>query len=216
MGFRAAFYLLILAVVAVTTAGLGFVGQGSRQSSLGRAAAAAPVAEDNTTDNTTDNTADNGNDNSGENTSVVVVEVTPIPAPTATPAPQQAAPPPAAPPPPPVVVPQPVPVAQPCVFTLGFQDLHNRVLAAYGDVVGACLENEHGNPDNRDTLQRTAGGLMVWQATTNTMRFTNGSQTWVYSACGLQTRLNTQTFVWETSPAIAAQTTPAPGTCDLV
>jgi hypothetical protein len=149
------------------------------------------------------------------NANAVVIQVTaPTPAPAATPAPQAtAAPPPAAPPP---VVVQPAPVAQPCVFTLGFQDLHNRVLAQYGDVIGACLENEHGNPDNRDTLQRTAGGLMVWQATTNTMRFTNGSQTWVYSACGLQTRLNTQTFVWETSPAIAAQTVAAPGTCDLV
>ena len=73
----------------------------------------------------------------------------------------------------------------------------------------------NGVPVNLDTLQRTAGGLMVWQQFTNTMRFTNGFQTWDFSACGLQTRLNTQTFVWETSQQIAAQAVPAPGTCDL-
>jgi hypothetical protein len=149
--------------------------------------------------------------------------VTPaLPAP---PAPAPPAPAPVAPAPP---APAPVSVAQPpppgpCFFTLGFEDLRNRIIAAYGDVVGPCLENEHGNVDpvtgqlvNRDTLQLTANGLEVWDAATNTMRFTDGSNTWVYSACGLQLRSNTLTYVWETNAAIAAQAVPAPGTCELV
>jgi hypothetical protein len=217
MNSRFVFYAIILAVGLLSAAGLGLMsheGPTSRQ-----AAIAAPLAGvDNGADNAADN-ADNSGDNVDNGDNVTTVEVV-VPPPAEPPPPAPAAP-------PPVVVVQPAPTGQ-CFFTLGFADLRNRILAEYGDVVGVCLENEHGDVDpftgqlkSLDTNQQTltpsgAAGLFSWQQFTNTMRFTDGFRTWVYSACGLQVRLNTQTYVWETDAAIAAQVVPAPGTCELV
>jgi hypothetical protein len=200
MGSRMSFSALILAIALLGGMGFALIDQESKRADHGQTVVAAPLF-------------------GGDNVDTVT------PAPPAPPAPAPPAPAPAGPAPP---APAPVSVAQPppqgpCFFTLGFEDLRNRIIAAYGDVVGPCLENEHGNVDpvtgqlvNRDTLQLTANGLEVWDASTNTMRFTDGSNTWVYSACGLQLRPNTQTYVWETNAAIAAQAVPAPGTCELV
>ena len=66
--------------------------------------------------------------------------------------------------------------------------------------VGACLENEHHNPENGDGLQATVGGLLVWRKADNWTAFTDGYRTWINGPNGLQQRLNSQRFVWEANP----------------
>lgn len=90
-----------------------------------------------------------------------------------------------------------------CSFQLGFAALH----AALPGVVGDCLEDAHYGP-NGDALQRTTGGLLVWRKADNWTAFTDGYQTWVNGPYGLQRRLNTERFPWETAEA---GPTPAPG-----
>ena len=106
--------------------------------------------------------------------------------------------------------------AQPsCTFTLGFQALRDQI----PDVIGACLENEHGNVANGvlvnlDTLQRTSRGLLVWRQTDNWTAFTDGYRTWINGPNGVQERLNTQRFLWEggpNKPAVAVQSSALPG-----
>jgi hypothetical protein len=66
-------------------------------------------------------------------------------------------------------------------FVLGFAALH----AELGDVMGAPMECEHGNPLNGDTLQRTSKGLAFYRAATNVATFTNGSEHWAITQEGL-------------------------------
>jgi hypothetical protein len=80
-----------------------------------------------------------------------------------------------------------------CGFALGFKALRDQVPG----VVGACLENEHHNPENGDGLQRTTGGLLVWRKADNFTAFTDGYRSWVAGPYGLQQRLNTERFAWE-------------------
>lgn len=92
-----------------------------------------------------------------------------------------------------------------CRFILGFKILHDLI----PDKVGECTENEHHNPLNGDALQRSTGGLLVWRKADNFTAFTDGYRTWVNGPRGLQQRLNTERFAWETDAAAAAR--PAPG-----
>jgi len=101
---------------------------------------------------------------------------------------------------------QPAPLGGPCVYQLGFATLRGMVVSTYGDIVGSCLENEWHNADNGDGLQRSSGrgggsiGMMVWRKADNWTAFTDGYQTWLNGPCGLQVRLNTQSFSWEGRP----------------
>lgn len=89
----------------------------------------------------------------------------------------------------------------PCFFQLGFATLRSMIAATYGDIVGACLENEWHNAINGDGLQQSQGGLMVWRKADNWTAFTNGSITWLNGPCGLQTRPNPGPFFgWEGRP----------------
>jgi hypothetical protein len=90
-----------------------------------------------------------------------------------------------------------------CQFQLGFKAIADQI----PDVVGQCSENEHYNQRNGDSLQATSGGLLVWRKADNFTAFTDGYRTWVNGPLGLQRRLNTETFQWE-SPAADA---PLPG-----
>jgi len=103
-------------------------------------------------------------------------------------------------------------------FKLGFKTLADMI----PNVVGTPLEDEHYGP-NGDSLQRTTTGLMVWRKADNWTAFTNGYITWVNGPFGLQQRLNSERFPWEstdlppvpdlTSAPIAAPTaapTPSP------
>jgi hypothetical protein len=91
--------------------------------------------------------------------------------------------------------------AQNCQFVLGFATLHNMI----PQIVGNCIDNESHNPANGDALQHTtgvnnAGGLLVWRKADNFTAFTDGFRTWVNGPFGLQVRLNTQRFFWESNP----------------
>src|SRR5690349_15961837 len=60
-----------------------------------------------------------------------------------------------------------------------------RILRAeISDVVGDCLENQHYNPENGDTLQRTTHGLMVWRRSDRITAFTDGARTWAHGPNG--------------------------------
>lgn len=95
-------------------------------------------------------------------------------------------------------------VAADCQFVLGFKAIRDMIPG----IVGECLENEHFNVANGDSLQRTSGGLLVWRKIDNWTAFTNGYETWVNGPNGLQKRLNTERFSWEKDPII--QPTPTP------
>ena len=110
------------------------------------------------------------------------------------------------------------PPSGPCQFILGFAFLH----AELRGIDGNCVNNEHDDPNGTgDRVQSTFNpannvqGYMVWQKATNTMRWTDGFQTYTYSSCGLQRRLNTQAWVWERNPSIVVRGEVPPGGCAL-
>ena len=86
-------------------------------------------------------------------------------------------------------------VAQDCAFQLGFKTLHDLIPA----VVGECLENERHDPATGLTRQATTNGQLTWQKADNWTGFTDGVHTWVHGPEGLQKRLNSDRFEWETS-----------------
>ena len=49
-----------------------------------------------------------------------------------------------------------------CEFSFGFKTIHDLI----PDIVGACVEQEHHNPETGDTVQHTTRGLLVWQKDT--------------------------------------------------
>lgn len=83
--------------------------------------------------------------------------------------------------------------AEECQFRLGFATL--RDLLGHS-IVGPCLENERYNAIG-DSVQRTAGGLLVWRKADNWTAFTDGYYTWVSGPFGVQKRLNVQRYFWE-------------------
>ena len=88
-----------------------------------------------------------------------------------------------------------------CRFVLGFATLKALIDEAEGpEKVGECLEDEHFNVINGDSLQQTTGGLMVWRKHDNWTAFTDGYRTWINGPYGLQKRLNTARFDWEEEP----------------
>ena len=93
---------------------------------------------------------------------------------------------------------RPIPVAaDSCQFSLGFLTLEQMI----PDVVGDCIVNEHYSPINGDGLQETTHGLLVWRKSDNWTAFTDGYHTWINGPLGLQKRLNSQRFSWESAPA---------------
>jgi beta propeller repeat protein len=110
------------------------------------------------------------------------------------------------------------PAPGPCQFILGFGFLHGEL----NGIDGTCVTNEHDDPNGTgDRVQATINaannvqGYMVWQRVTNTMRWTDGFQTYTYSSCGLARRLNTQAWVWERNPSIVVGGVVPPGGCAL-
>ena len=94
-----------------------------------------------------------------------------------------------------------------CTFTQGFAEIRRLV----GEQkVGACLEDEHFNPDNGNAEQRTTGGLMVWRKVDNFTAFTDGGTTWVNGPNGLQSRPNGERLSWERDPVTSAGTPASP------
>ena len=87
-----------------------------------------------------------------------------------------------------------------CQFQFGFKVLHDLI----PDRVGSCLESENHNPANGDGLQHTSGGLLVWRKADNWTAFTDGYYTWINGPNGLQKRLNSERFPWESAPLASA------------
>jgi hypothetical protein len=104
------------------------------------------------------------------------------------------------------------PAEQTCTFNLGFATLRDMIIAQYGDIVGACLENEHYDPYTGDSLQQTRGGLMVWRKADNWTAFTDGATTYLNGPTGLAVRPNAgPLFPWENpAPPGPPGPTPAP------
>ena len=101
----------------------------------------------------------------------------------------------------------PTAVAADCALDSGFATLKALIEAAEGpDTVGACLENPHVNPENGDVLQQTTGGLLVLRAADHRAAFTDGYRTWINGPQGLQVRLNTEQFDWESQPDLGTVT----------
>ena len=80
-----------------------------------------------------------------------------------------------------------------CHFVLGFKAIRDLI---GHDIVGACLEEEKYNAIG-DSVQQTTGGLLVWRKADNHTAFTDGYRTWVNGPYGLQQRLNSERFEWE-------------------
>ena len=80
-----------------------------------------------------------------------------------------------------------------CDFQAGFKALRERI----PKIVGDCLEDEHYDPLNGNSLQSTSGGLLVWRKADNWTAFTDGATTWVNGPFGLQSRGNGERFPWE-------------------
>jgi hypothetical protein len=84
-------------------------------------------------------------------------------------------------------------VRPPCEFQLGFASIR----ALIPSETGTCVEHENFNPANGNVEQRTSTGQMVWRKSDNWTAFTDGYQTWINGPSGLQRRLNTDRFDWE-------------------
>lgn len=83
-----------------------------------------------------------------------------------------------------------------CQFVLGFATLRG-LLAGQ---VGACAENQR-YAANGNAEQRTSGGLLAWRKADNWTAFTDGYRTWINGPDGLQERLNTERYSWESDAA---------------
>jgi hypothetical protein len=94
-----------------------------------------------------------------------------------------------------VVVAPPARAQQACGFALGFKALRDQI----PEVVGDCLESEHFNAQNGNAEQRTTRGLLVWRKADNFTAFTDGYRSWVNGPNGLQQRLNSERFCWESN-----------------
>ncbi len=105
----------------------------------------------------------------------------------------------------------PLQAQAPCQFVLGFAALHDAIPAEVGD----CLDNQTFAP-NGNGEQRTTKGLMVWRKADNWTAFTNGYATWVNGPNGLQRRLNTECFPFESCQAPQPPPPGQPGTIIVV
>lgn len=92
----------------------------------------------------------------------------------------------------------------PCIFSMGFEELHN----AAPTLVGDCLENQTYTAGG-DAVQHTTRGLLVWDKLDNRAAFTDGNTTWILGdwwidhpqdpgiRVPLVKRRNDQRFSWE-------------------
>ena len=207
MGYRVGFYLLVLAVGLLAAMGLGLFDRG-RHTRPQSVVVAAPNGDNGLDNSSSDNSSDNSDNSRRDNSNNVTVSK-PAPAPTAAPTAKPTSAKPASPPA--AAAPAPAPAAPagaqvaagPCQFVLGFADLHSRL----NGIDGNCEANETNDAANSgDRVQQTFNpatgvhGLMAWDHITNTMRWTDGGRTLTWSSCGLQERLNTQSWLWEKDP----------------
>ena len=88
--------------------------------------------------------------------------------------------------------------AQGCRTDLGFAAIAGLI----PDQVGTCVDDATYDNLSGDAVQHTStGGLFVWRKADNWTGFTDGYHTWVIGPGGLQERLNSDHFAWETESA---------------
>ena len=85
--------------------------------------------------------------------------------------------------------------AQSCQYVLGFATLHDLI----PDVVGPCVTDQTYDAQG-NASQQTANGVLTWRKADNWTGFSNGPMTWVNGPNGVQSRLSTQRFAWESNP----------------
>jgi hypothetical protein len=83
-------------------------------------------------------------------------------------------------------------LAQQAEFRLGFAGLANMIPGVVGQPVTDEMHDARGN-----AIQQTTTGLMFWRQANNLTSFTDGFRTWRLGPQGLQERLNTDRFGWE-------------------
>lgn len=91
------------------------------------------------------------------------------------------------------LAPAPAAAQSGCEFILRFAALRD---AIGSDIVGPCLEDQRTTLGG-NAVQRTANGLLVWRLADEWIAFTDGYYTWIDGPDGLQRRLNTDLFAWE-------------------
>jgi len=84
-----------------------------------------------------------------------------------------------------------------CTFQGGFKILHDLASAQVGDCVTDQAYSASG-----DAQQLTTRGMMVWRKADNWTAFTDGYRTWINGPFGLQVRLNTDRFPWESQDLV--------------
>ena len=82
-----------------------------------------------------------------------------------------------------------------CEFILGFATL--KLTRRKGRRRLALAWKNQRFAANGNAEQRTAGGLLAWRKQGNFTAFTDGYRTWASGPVGLQVRLNTEAFAWE-------------------
>jgi hypothetical protein len=86
-------------------------------------------------------------------------------------------------------------LAQQAQFRFGFGTLATLIPGVVGQPVTNEMHDVRGN-----AIQQTTTGLMFWRKANNITSFTDGFRTWLLGPQGLQGRLNTDRFPWESPP----------------
>jgi DNA-binding response OmpR family regulator len=84
-----------------------------------------------------------------------------------------------------------------CALMPAFESLRAQVGE---EIVGRCTD-QPTTRENGDAQQPTTKGLFALRARENWVAFTDGHRTWVRGPNGIQTRLNTERFPWESASA---------------
>lgn len=85
-----------------------------------------------------------------------------------------------------------------CALLPAFASLIDAIGA---DVVGTCLDQPQVL-DNGDSQQATSTGMFALRRDQNWVAFTDGYRTWLRGPQGVQQRLNTERFSWETASSV--------------
>jgi hypothetical protein len=84
-----------------------------------------------------------------------------------------------------------------CALVPAFESLREQVGE---EVVGRCTD-QATTRENGDAQQPTTGGLFALRSRENWIGFTDGHRTWVKGPNGVQMRLNSERFSWESASA---------------
>lgn len=90
------------------------------------------------------------------------------------------------------------PEAASCALMPAFESMREQI---GGEIVGACTDQPTVR-ENGDAQQPTTKGLFAFRRNESWVAFTDGHRTWVKGPNGVQQRLNSERFPWESTSAI--------------